>query len=59
MIFINGNRDIFITLENHDSNYLIEVITNQALTSQMNQRKQRFVKVLYSFYNCLVFIKHV
>lgn len=45
----NGSADVFVTLENDDSKYLLEVTTPQALASHMDERKQRFLEPLYPF----------
>ena len=45
----NGSTDVFVTLENKDSKYWLEVRTFQALTSNMDERKQRFLELLYPF----------
>ena len=45
----NGSADVFVTLENDDSKYLLEVTTPQALASHMDERKQRFLELLYPF----------
>ena len=45
----NGSADVFVTLENDDSKYLLEVTTLQALASHMDERKQRFLEPLYPF----------
>ena len=45
----NGSADVFVTLEDDDSKYLLEVTTPQALASHMDERKQRFLEPLYPF----------
>jgi hypothetical protein len=45
----NGSADVFVTLEDDDSKYLLEVTTLQALASHMDERKQRFLEPLYPF----------
>ena len=45
----NGSADVFVTLENDDSKYWLEVTTPQALASHMDERKQRFLEPLYPF----------
>ncbi len=45
----NGSADVFVTLENDDSKYLLEVTTPRALASHMDERKQRFLELLYPF----------
>ena len=45
----NGSTDVFVTLEDDDSKYLLEVTTPQALASHMDERKQRFLEPLYPF----------
>ena len=45
----DGSVDVFVTLENDDSKYWLEVTTPQALASHMDERKQRFVEPLYPF----------
>lgn len=45
----NGSVDVFVTLEDDNSKYLLEVTTPQALASHMDERKQRFLEPLYPF----------
>lgn len=45
----NGSADVFVTLEDDDSKYWLEVTTPQALASHMDERKQRFLEPLYPF----------
>jgi hypothetical protein len=45
----NGSADVFVTLKDDDSKYLLEVTTLQALASHMDERKQRFLEPLYPF----------
>ena len=45
----NGSADVFVTLENDDSKYLLEITTPQALASHMDERKQRFLEPMYPF----------
>jgi hypothetical protein len=45
----NGSADVFVTLEDDDSKYLLEVTTLQALASHMDERKQKFLEPLYPF----------
>lgn len=45
----NGSVDVFVTLEDDDSKYWLEVTTPQALDSHMDERKQRFLEPLYPF----------
>ena len=45
----NGSVDVFVTLKDDDSKYLLEVTTPQALASHMDKRKQRFLEPLYPF----------
>ena len=45
----NNSLDIFVTLKDNDSKYLLEVIALQALASHMDERKQRFLEPMYPF----------
>ena len=45
----DGSVDVFVTLENDDSKYWLEVTTPQALASHMDERKQKFLEPLYPF----------
>ena len=45
----NGSVDVFVTLEDDNSKYLLEVTTPQALASHMDERKQRFLEPMYPF----------
>lgn len=45
----NGSVDVYVTLEDDDSKYWLEVTTPQALASHMDERKQRFLEPLYPF----------
>lgn len=45
----NGSADVFVTLEDDDSKYWLEITTPQALASHMDERKQRFLEPLYPF----------
>ena len=45
----NGSADVFVTLEDDDSEYWLEITTPQALASYMDERKQKFVEPLYPF----------
>lgn len=45
----NGSVDVFITLENDDDKYWVEVTTPQALASHMDEKKQRFLEPRYPF----------
>ena len=39
----NGSADVFVTLENDDSKYLLEVTTPQALASHIDERRLRLI----------------
>ena len=45
----NGSADVFVTLEDDNFNYWLKVTISQALASDMDERKQRFLKPLYPF----------
>jgi hypothetical protein len=45
----NSRTDVFVTLEDYNSKYLLEVTIPPALASNMNERKQRFVELLCLF----------
>lgn len=45
----NGSADVFATLEDDNFNYWLKVTISQALASDMDERKQRFLKPLYPF----------
>jgi len=45
----NGSADVFVTLEDDDYKYLLEVTTLQALPSHMDKIKQRFLESVYPF----------
>lgn len=49
----NGSVDVFVTLENDDSKYWLEVTTPQALVSHMDERNQRFLFCLRIFFSFL------
>lgn len=45
----DSSADVFVTLEDDDSKYLLEITTPQALASHMDERKQRFLEPMYPF----------
>ena len=45
----SGSADVFVTLENDDSEYWFEVTTPQFLASHMHKKKQKFLEPLYPF----------
>ena len=45
----NDSADVFVTLEDNNSKYLLEVTIPPALASHMDKRKQRFLEPLYPF----------
>ena len=45
----NGSVDVFVTLEDDNSEYLLEVTTPQAFASHMDERKQTFLEPMYPF----------
>lgn len=47
----NSSLDVFVTLKDNDndSKYLLQVIAPQALVSHMDERKQRFLELMYLF----------
>ena len=41
--------DVFVTLEDDDAQYWVEVTTPQALFSYMDKKNQKFLEPLYPF----------
>ena len=45
----NGIVDVFVTVENDDFEYWVEVTTPQALSSHMEKNKENFIEAAYPY----------